>query len=149
MREEKGLVVRVFSGQSVNAKGPASNHMPVTMLDFHFINAGASLMQIIPPGEEGFVFVLSGQGQFGLNGTSIKDGQIGHLSKTNPKDGPTSLTVVANKEPLRFLLLTWQPLHQRVVAHGPFVMNTKDQIGEAFEDCRAGAFGSIPKGSSI
>ena len=41
---------------------------------------------------------------------------------------------------LRFLLWTGEPLHQPVVAYGPFVMNTKEQIDEAFTDYRNGGF---------
>ena len=76
--------------------------------------------------------------------TSVKNGQISHLSKIYQNNGPTNLTVIANEAPLRFLLWTGQPLHQPMVAHGPFVMNTKDQIGVAFDDYRAGSFGFIP-----
>jgi len=47
-------------------------------------------------------------------------------------------------EPMKFLLSTGQPLPQPVVARGPFVMNTQDEINEAFADYRAGVFGSIP-----
>ena len=68
--------------------------------------------------------------------TSLKTGQIGHLSKTSKNEGPTNLTVVADeKSPsslLRFLLWTGQPLHQPIVAYGPFVMNSKEQIDEVF-----------------
>jgi redox-sensitive bicupin YhaK (pirin superfamily) len=58
-------------------------------------------------------------------------------------DGSTRLDIIA-KEPMRFLLWTGRPLRQPVVAHGPFVMNTENQIAEAFSDYRAGLFGSIP-----
>ena len=50
---------------------------------------------------------------------------------------------------LRFLLWTGEPLHQPVVAYGPFVMNTKEQIDEAFTDYKNGLFGSIPNSSRL
>ena len=84
---------------------------------------------------------------------SIKGGQIGHLFKTSKNEGPTNLTVIADeKSPsslLRFLLWTGEPLHQPVVAYGPFVMNTKEQIDEAFTDYKNGLFGSIPNSSRL
>ena len=89
------------------------------------------------------LFLLSGQGKFGKDKTPIKAGQIGHLSKTSLNE-VNKLTVVADdKLPsslLRFLLWTGKPLHQPVVAYGPFVMNTKEQIDEAFTDYRNGVF---------
>ena len=80
----------------------------------------------------------------GLNRTVIwQSVHAGHLAHTNVVDGPTRLNVTA-KEPMRFLLWTGRPLRQPVVAHGPFVMDTEEQIAEAFADYRAGLFGSIP-----
>jgi redox-sensitive bicupin YhaK (pirin superfamily) len=48
------------------------------------------------------------------------------------------------QKPIRFLLWTGKPLIRPVVARGPFVMNTENQIAEAFEDYRIGLFGFIP-----
>jgi redox-sensitive bicupin YhaK (pirin superfamily) len=45
---------------------------------------------------------------------------------------------------VRFLLFAAVPLHEPVVAYGPFVMNTDAQIREAFDDYRAGRFGPVP-----
>jgi redox-sensitive bicupin YhaK (pirin superfamily) len=143
IRRENGIEVRVFSGQSGNVKRLAANHVPVTMLDVRFDYSNASFTQELPAGQEGFVYVVAGQGRFGENGRYVSAGQIGHLAHTNINDGSTRFTVTAI-EPTKFLLWTGQPLHQPVVAHGPFVMNTQDQINEAFADYRAGVFGSIP-----
>lgn len=148
IRREPGVEVKVFSGLSGNVKGPAANYVPVTMLDISLkgnddlSSAASSFIQEIPAGQEGFVYTLSGHVTFGTEGTSVAAGQIGHLAKTNPRDGPTRLTV-NSKEPSRFLLWTGQPLREPVVAHGPFVMNTRKQIVEAFSDYEAGLFGPI------
>jgi quercetin 2,3-dioxygenase len=104
---------------------------------------GTSFTQEIPPGDEGFVYAVSGQGYFGSTGTVISAGQVGHLAHTSTTHGATMLSVSA-KEPTRFLLWTGRPLRQPIVARGPFVMNTESQIAEAFADYRAGRFGSIP-----
>jgi redox-sensitive bicupin YhaK (pirin superfamily) len=145
IRHEPGVEVKVFSGQSGGVKGPASNYVLVTMLDISIKGDNdfdSSFSQEIPAGQEGFVYALSGQGTFGHDAISVVAGQIGHLAKTNLRDGPTRLTV-NSKEPSRFLLWTGQPLHEPVVAHGPFVMNTRAQIVEAFSDYNAGLFGGI------
>jgi quercetin 2,3-dioxygenase len=80
---------------------------------------------------------------FSSKRTSVSAGQVGHLAHTSLIDGPTKLNVTT-KEPMRFLLWTGRPLRQPVVARGPFVMNTENQIAEAFEDYRTGLFGFIP-----
>ena len=165
IRHEPGIEVKVFSGQSGGVKGPttAANYVPVTMLDVSVIGEGddyssSSFIQEIPAGQEGFVYVLSGQVIFGSEGIPIRAGQVGQLAKTDPRDGPTRLIVNSpspsfsskekEKELSRFLLWTGQPLHEPVVAHGPFVMNTRAQIVEAFSDYNAGLFGPILRAES-
>ena len=152
IRHEPGVRVKVFSGQSGSVKGPASNHVPVTMFDVT-VRAGdhdpssSPFIQQIPAGQEGFIYVLSGKGTFGSDGISLAAGQIGHLGKTSRNVGPTRLSI-SSEEPSRFLLWTGQPLHEPVVVHGPFVMNTRAQIVEAFSDYNAGLFGPILSSSS-
>lgn len=153
--QDSGVEVRVFSGRSSNIDGLSgvSRYVPVTMLDVRLgddITSNSSggddetfFTQELPAGDEGFVYVLSGRGQFSSDGTSVGAGQVGHLAHTKVMDGPTKLNVTT-KEPMRFFLWTGRPLRQPVVARGPFVMNTEKQISEAFSDYRAGLFGSIP-----
>jgi quercetin 2,3-dioxygenase len=143
---EPGVEVRVFSGRSgsIEATSKVSKYVPVTMLDVRLDgDESTSFTQEIPAGDEGFVYVVSGQGYFGSNDTLVSAGQVGHLAHSSTTDGPTTLSVLA-KEPTRFLLWTGKPLQQPIVARGPFVMNTESQIMEAFADYRAGLFGSIP-----
>ncbi len=146
IHHEPGVEVKVFSGQSSNIKGPASNYVPLTMLDVSLQGNddqfSSPFIQEIPADHEGFVYVLSGQAIFGSDGISVAAGQIGHLAKTSLSEGSTRLTV-NSKEPSRFLLWTGKPLHEPVIAHGPFVMNTRAQIVEAFSDYNAGLFGPI------
>jgi redox-sensitive bicupin YhaK (pirin superfamily) len=108
-----------------------------------YLGVGSSFTQEITAGDEGFVYVLSGQGYFSSDGAQVNAGQVGHLIHTSVIDGPTTLSVSA-KKPTRFLLWTGKPLRQPVVARGPFVMNAENQIAEAFADYRVGLFGSIP-----
>ncbi len=143
---------KVFSGRSGNIEAipSVSKYVPVTMLDVHldgdsssYHNEWTSFIQEIPAGDEGFVYVLSGQAYFSSNRTSVSAGQVGHLARTSVASGSTTLSVCA-KKPTRFLLWTGKPLQQPVVAKGPFVMNTENQIVEAFEDYRTGLFGAVP-----
>lgn len=146
IRREPGVEARVFSGRSGNVEAipRVSNYLPVTMVDIRLDgDEGTSFTQEIPPGDEGFVYAVSGQGYYSSNGTLVNAGQVGHLTHTSTTHGATMLSVSA-KEPTRFLLWTGRPLRQPIIARGPFVMNTESQIAEAFADYRAGLFGSIP-----
>ena len=148
-----GVEVRVFSGRSENIEAipRVSKYVPVTMLDVRLDgssrgghdNNWTSFTQEIPTGDEGFVYVLSGRAYFSSKRTSVSAGRVGHLAHTSANDGRTTLSVLA-KKPTHFLLWTGKPLRQPVVARGPFVMNTENQIAEAFEDYRTGLFGFTP-----
>ncbi len=108
VRLEPGVEARVFSGRSGNVEAiqKVSNYVPVTMIDVRLDgDEGPSFTQKIPLGDEGFVYVISGQGYFSTNGTLASAGQVGHLTHTSTTHGATMLSVSA-KEPTRFLLWT-------------------------------------------
>jgi redox-sensitive bicupin YhaK (pirin superfamily) len=112
VRREPGVEARVFSGRSGNVKAipRVYNYVPVAMLDVRLDgDEGTSFTQEIPPGDEGFVYVVPGQGYFSTNGTLVSAGQVGHLAHTSTTHGATMLTMSA-KEPTRFLLWTGKPL---------------------------------------
>lgn len=138
VRQEPGADVRVFSGASGDVRGPALNHVPVTMVELR-LSAGATIIQELPGSYNGFVYVIEGEGRFGRDGIAAGRHQTLWLERT-PTDIPTTVSVTATT-PLRALLFAGEPLHEPVVARGPFVMNTEQQIEEAYADYQAGHFG--------
>jgi redox-sensitive bicupin YhaK (pirin superfamily) len=138
VRHESGAEVRVFSGASGDVRGPALNHVPVTMVELR-LDAGATIAQELPGSYNGFVYVIDGEGRFGRDGVAAGSHQTLWLERT-PAGNPTTLSVTAIT-PIRVLLFAGEPLHEPVVAYGPFVMNTERQIEEAYADYRAGHFG--------
>lgn len=58
------------------------------------------------------------------------------------KDGDT-VVLAAGDEALDVLLIGGMPLNEPIVRHGPFVMNTEDEIRQAIVDYRAGKMGRI------
>lgn len=55
-------------------------------------------------------------------------------------DSKSEITIEAT-ENLKVLVITGKPLREPVVAQGPFVMNTEEEIKQAYQDLRAGKFG--------
>ncbi|MET9493119.1 pirin family protein [Nocardia sp. NPDC006630] len=141
LRTGPGYVVKVFSGRSGDVVGPARNHVPVTMIDAT-VDPGATVEQEIPSHQEGFAYILRGNGEFGRD--TAHSGQAVHLE---PSPGePTALQVRnTGAEPLHFLLWTGVPLHEPVAMGGPFVMNTRAELEQAVRDYQAGEFGPMPK----
>jgi hypothetical protein len=91
---------------------------------------------------------MSGQGTVGAEQRPIRQGQ---LAVYGPGD---TITVAANpsqesRSPnMDVLILGGAPIREPVVAYGPFVMNTKAELIQAFEDYQAGRLGSIPAAHS-
>lgn len=136
-RRLPGAELRVYWGASGEVRSATLNHVPTTMVELR-LDAQATITQDLPASYNGFVYVLSGSGRFGVDRTPARAGQIVWLSRT---EGPGASEVsVSAEEPLRAILWAGEPLREPVVHYGPFVMNNEAQIAQAIEDFRAGNF---------
>ncbi len=99
--------------------------------------AGASLTCPLPDGHAAFLYPYEGRLAVGPeDDTKILENQnAGILARIG------DVAVAAFDGPVRFLLLAAHPLDEPVVQHGPFVMNTREEIEQAVADYRAGTLG--------
>jgi redox-sensitive bicupin YhaK (pirin superfamily) len=133
-----GVEITVYSGTSNGITSPTLNHVPVTIAEAR-LAAGANVIQDLPSSYNGFVHILDGEGEFGANHIRGSAGQTLWLDRpTIAADSELSVAAITD---LQVLLAAGEPLHEAVVAAGPFVMNTETQIRQAFLDFRAGRFG--------
>lgn len=137
-----GVEVRVYSGASHGAVGPARNLVATTFFDAA-IAPGGAFAHPVPTDEWGVAYVLTGAGSFG-QGKRATAGQIVHLSAAGDA-GESLLVATAGEAGLRFLFWSARPLREPIVARGPFVMNTEAEIRQAWADYHAGRFGSVPR----
>ncbi len=141
-----GALVRVIAGQVAGHNGPGVTHTPIALVHVTMA-AGARLELPWPPDFNGLVYVLGGQGSVGSDAAPVRTGQLAVLGR-----GDTILVAADQHQEVRtssldVLVLGGQPIGEPVVAYGPFVMNTKAEIAQAFEDYQQGRFGSVPAGS--
>lgn len=129
-RKITGVEVRVYAGRSGDVQHKHGSDWPMWLMDIR-MDSGAELKQEIEKKQRGFVYVLDGSGEVG--GEAVKKGDVAWFE---PGDGD-HLVFVA-KETLRALLFAGEPIDEPVFAHGPFVMNTRQEIVQAFEDYQAG-----------
>ena len=92
-------------------------------LDFTLKPNSPVFTQSIPPGWNAFLYILTGQGEFGSKKTSVDAHHVVILSKNG--DGIDFRNTSA-KEDCRFVLIAGEPINEPVVQHGPFVMNTAE-----------------------
>ena len=138
-----GALLRLIAGGLGTHHGPGSTHSPITMVHAT-VAAGASVSLPWDPASNGLLYVLSGDGSVGEERRPVTSGQ---LAVYGPGD---SLTFAASSTPtgrtpeLDVLLLGGRPIGEPVYAYGPFVMNTKAEIAQAFDDFQAGRMGRVP-----
>lgn len=157
-RREQGAAVRVFSGSSSTTVSSTLNHVPVTYVEL-IMEAGSSITQDLPASYNGFIYILEGSGRFGSAQTPGEQNQVLWLGSSDGSndsdrtsgratgaatDGQSEITILAD-ESLRAILEAGEPVREPVVAHGPFVMNTEEEIMQAFEDYHSGKFGPLPR----
>lgn len=131
----KAGTLRVIAGQYEGSKGPANTFSPIDLWDVK-LSQGKSASIELPEGHTAGLVVL--RGSLLVNGASpARDGQFVLLDREGGAftlDAESDATV---------LVLGGKPLGEPVAMHGPFVMNTQDELHQAFADFRSGKFGAI------
>ena len=129
--------IRVIAGSHAEHDGPANTYSPVNVWD-GVLKAGFAEYIHVPVDHNTLVVVL--EGEMLLNGTQkVLDSSIVMFAK----DSEPTIQLEATQD-AKFLVLTGLPLNEPIQGHGPFVMNTKEEIIQAFQDFNAGKFGQIP-----
>ncbi len=138
-----GALFRLIAGDLGGHQGPGATHSPMAMVHAT-ISPGATVDVPWPEGFNALVYVLGGAGTVGPEQRPVRTGQLAVFG-----DG-TSVTIGADASQesrtpeLDVLILGGRPIGEPVYAYGPFVMNTKEEVAQAFEDYQAGRLGTIP-----
>src|SRR5690606_25678059 len=138
-----GALLRVIAGDLSGHAGPGATYTPITLVHAT-ISPGARLHLAWRPDFNALAYVLAGNGTVGASAQPVHQGQ---LTVFGP--GDTLTLGAAGRQPaaepsLEVVLLGGRPIREPVVHYGPFVMNTRDEVAQAFEDYQAGRFGVIP-----
>jgi quercetin 2,3-dioxygenase len=134
---ENGVSTKVFSGSVNGLTAPTLNITPVTMVEFK-MEAGSKVTPEIPGSYNGFLYILEGSGTFGSEQTPGKAGQVLWLGSGNHAEFST--IQINATEDMYVMLYAGEPIGEPVVARGPFVMNTEQEIIQAFIDYQNGTF---------
>jgi redox-sensitive bicupin YhaK (pirin superfamily) len=127
--------LRVIAGEYAGSKGPAHTFTPIDIYDVKLNPNGATTLT---PRDGHTVAVVVLKGTVLINGSEIaREAQFALLDRSGGE-----VSIEANGE-ASVLVLSGEPIDEPVVMHGPFVMNTTDEIRQAMVDFQSGRFGSL------
>ena len=135
VREVPGATLRVYSGSSGEVTAETRTHVPMTMVEMRF-DAPASVTQDLPPSYNAFIYVIDGSGRFGPDNVPAHAGQAVWFDDASE---PSEI-VVHSDGAMHAMLWAGEPIGERIAARGPFVMNTQEELMQAWIDFQSGRF---------
>ncbi|MBT7203481.1 MAG: pirin family protein [Deltaproteobacteria bacterium] len=128
------ITVKVIAGNFSTVPSPVKTFSPINMYELN--GPSSSQLEIqLPVGSNTLVFQLSGKSSIGDR--QIEKGNLAILSKSGDSFKLELL------EESKVMILNGEPLGEPVAAYGPFVMNTRQELMEAFKDFQAGKMGQL------
>lgn len=129
-RHDNGMEIRVIAGQTNNgATGPVENNYVNPLYMDVSLPAGQVFTQTVDDADNTFIYIIEGELVVGQQPEIIKKHQLAVMGKGD-------VVHVQANEPTHFMFASAQPLNEPVARGGPFVMNTKEEIAQAFIDFR-------------
>jgi len=130
-----GGVVEVIAGELNGIKGPAYTFTPIEMYNIR-IKKGATLTLNLPENFNTGILVIEGKAKVNNSGEALTDHFV--LFKN---DGET-ITLEALEDSI-LLVLSGEPIHEPIAPYGPFLMNTREELIQAYDDFNSGKFGQL------
>jgi len=131
-----GVWVKVIAGRAQGLEGAAQTRIPIGFAHYR-LQPGSRIVHEVEDGHTALAYLMNGRAQIGqrlieAKGAVVFDTHGDAIEIDNSGD-----TV------LEFLMLTGRPIGEPMVRYGPFVMNTVDELEQAFEDFQSGKMGAI------
>ncbi|KAF9098402.1 hypothetical protein BGX29_007621 [Mortierella sp. GBA35] len=136
---QDGVVIKVIAGESHGVKSKVYTRTPTMFLDIK-MSPHRVINQHLPVSYTGFIYMLSGRTYLGDSDSADGgqfEGEVHHtLTFSDGNDGKESVRIETKEEDAHFVFIAGQPLNEPIVQHGPFVMNTHEEIYDTFFDFR-------------
>jgi redox-sensitive bicupin YhaK (pirin superfamily) len=134
VRPSDGVEVRVIAGRFGEAEGPVRDLVvPIVLLDVS-MSPDSSFVHSLPEGWSTFAYIFEGEASFGKE--KWRTGEE-HLVVFGDGD---AIQVRTEDDRARFLVASGRPLREPIAWRGPVVMNTDDELRQAFQEIREGTF---------
>jgi len=140
-----GVSVRVIAGTVAGVAGAVSRPTTEPLVLDITLPPGATLDLPLPAGHNAFAYAYGGAavdvggGSAEAAATRLDSERMAILTNDAQADGVRLAASGAQTQPSRVLLVAGKPLHEPIAQHGPFVMNTVDELRQAVADFQRGA----------
>ncbi|MCP3026482.1 pirin family protein [Halobacillus sp. A5] len=136
-----GGTIKVFSGDVAGVQGPLQSIVPITLTEMT-LATGAEYTLELPANHNAFLYVLAGEAEF-ANETTLKKHGVAALTynKEGSSETKSTLEIKSKKRQTKILVYSGMPIEEEIVPYGPFVMNTMEEIKQAYRDYHEGKFG--------
>jgi len=138
-----GALIRVIAGEVGSHRGPGSTRTPITLIHAT-IAPGAQLRLPWNKNYNALAYTLNGNGEMGDERASVHSGQMTVFGKGDSIIIRASDKQESRSPQLDVLILGGEPIREPVSWMGPFVMNTKAEVLQAFDDFQKGKLGVFP-----
>jgi len=135
-RIDHGIDVRIYSG-NFNGIDGVVHDIPTQprILDIS-LEPEYKLQDDTPADHTMVLYGLQGEGRIGSNNQLLKQGHLAVLTAGDQ----LKIEALAQDEKFRFMMFSGKPIREPVAWHGPVVMNTREELIEAFQDLQQGTF---------
>jgi quercetin 2,3-dioxygenase len=137
-------LVRLIAGELGGHAGPGATHTPMTMAHAS-LAPGARAAIPWPRDFNALVYILGGSGRVGAERRPVQTGQLVVFGDGDAFSVEADERQQTRTEALEVLVLGGRPIREDIAWYGPFVMNTEQEIRQAFEDFSAGKLGTVPR----
>ena len=140
---DAGALVRVIAGEVGGQSGPGTTYTPMAMVHAT-VAPGAALDLPWNVDFNALVYVLSGDGTVGPDRRSLRSGQLAVLGRGDFVHVQADERQESRHPALEVVVMGGRPIREPVAWSGPFVMNNKAELLQAFEDFQKGRMGELP-----
>jgi quercetin 2,3-dioxygenase len=134
---QKGVTVKIVAGDCMGTRSPINSQTPVTFLDFR-LQPNSYYIKHLSSDWNALIYVLNGEGYFGPEENEVKS--EAHTTLVFGSGNSIRFLNRSTSE-LRFIMLAGRPLNEPIAQQGPIVMNTLNEVDQAFKDYERGQNG--------
>jgi quercetin 2,3-dioxygenase len=138
-----GALIRIIAGEVGGHAGPGSTFTPINLAHVT-LQPGARLDLPWQPDYNALVYVLAGRGTVGVERRPIRMGQLAAHGSGDAIRVEADPAQDSNVPALELFVMGGRPIREPVAHYGPFVMNTREELAQAFDDFKKGRLGVIP-----